>query len=41
MYLQIASVRTKLFSRNQSKTVKLLQIVLEEKLTQYFHLFIT
>jgi hypothetical protein len=28
MYLQFASVRTKLFSRSQSKTVKLLQIVI-------------
>ncbi len=41
MYFQIASVRNKLFSRSQSKTVKLLQIVLEEKLTRYFHVFIT
>ena len=41
MYLQIASVRNKLFSRSQSKTVKLLQIVLEEKWTRYFHVFIT
>jgi hypothetical protein len=40
MYLQIASVRNKLFSRSQSKTVKLLQIVLEEKWTRYFHVFI-
>ena len=41
MYLQIASVRNKLFSRSQSKTEKLLQIVLEGKLTRYFHLLIT
>ena len=34
MYFQIARVRNKLFSHSQSKTVKLLQIVLEEKLTQ-------
>jgi hypothetical protein len=39
--LQIASVRNKLFSRSQAKTVKLLQRVLEEKLTRYFHVFIT
>ena len=31
MYLRIASVRTKLFSRSQSKTEKLLQRVLVRK----------
>ena len=41
MYLQIARVRNELFSRSQSKTEKLLQIVSEEKLTRYFHVFIT
>ena len=41
MYLQIASVRTRLFSRSQAKTEKLLQRVLKEKLTRYFHVFIT
>lgn len=40
MYVQIARVRNKLFSRSQSKTVKLLQRVVEEKLTRYFHVFI-
>src|SRR5947209_2551597 len=40
MYLQIASVRNKLFSRSPSKTVKLLQRVVEEKWTRYFHVFI-
>ncbi len=36
MYLHIASVRTKLFSRSQSKTEKLLQIVLSRKIDPIF-----